>query len=438
MTALPQGGPSKARAPIIDHVRGYLVLDADRIEEDPANANVHSAAQKTAAKTLLQRVGLVSGLVVWVPDDVERARLVALPGPDGFELWASSFTGKVRLSDGHMRRGLLRGRKVRVQVNDYGPEDAALVLATYDPMGALRARDEALGAALVATLHAGDAALAAALLPAPPAVVAGAPDLDDGPAVDPTDEILAKWAALGCVSGSLWEIPSADGQRVHRVLCGDARKPEDVARLMDGQRAALGQHDPPYGVNAVQRSGSVSGEKHGKRRKNIFREIVGDAALFDPAHLLDSGDRVVLWGANNFPAHLTASAEWVVWLKIGDDCAENDFSSCELAFVTAPPDRVGHVRRIVHLTKHFDGNAEKGEKRLHPTTKPVAVIAQPIEWWTKPGDIVTDWYCGSGTVGVACEKTGRTAYLMEITSRYVAVTLERLTRAGLTPRLVAP
>lgn len=275
----------------------------------------------------------------------------------------------------------------------------------------------------------------------------GAPGGDDEEAVDPTDEILAKWSALGCVDGSLWEIPSADGSRVHRVLCGDSRIPENVARLMQGKRATLGQHDPPYGIKIVNKGVGVGGGTAppsrmmpGVRRGN-FRPIAGDEEAPSVAHLFENCERVVLWGANNFPAELPPSNTWVVWDKKatadGGAVPENKFSDAELAFVSPRSGETGHARIIRHLWSGITRASELGEKRLAPTQKPIAVIAKPIEWWTEPGDLVTDWYCGSGTTGIAAERLGRVAYLMEITSRYTAVTLERFAREGLSPRRIS-
>ena len=79
--------------------------------------------------------------------------------------------------------------------------------------------------------------------------VAGAmPPADDpGPQVDRAAELQAKW---GTALGQVWEIPSVTVKgRAHRLLCGDSTKAEDVARLMDGQRAALLATDPPYNVS---------------------------------------------------------------------------------------------------------------------------------------------------------------------------------------------
>lgn len=420
-----------------NRVRGIAELPAARVEPSPGNWRTHDAAQRSKMAGLLGEIGSVSELVVWIPDDGAREALRRLPGPDGFAAWLATFAGKVQLLDGHMRRGL-RGKKLGVQITDLDAREAALVLATFDPIGAQAGRDDALLRELLAgqrSDHRGIEDLLADLRASVGAPAAAEPDLDEGPAVDPTDEILAKWAALGCVTGSLWEIQSADGQRVHRVLCGDARKAEDVARLMQGQRPALGNHDVPYGIKERADRASLGRGRNPKipHARAVNRQpIEGDDEPFDPAHLLATGHRLILWGANHYADKLPTSPSWLIWDKREGTPSDNNADG-EAAWSNLG----GPLRIIGHKWRGLIKASERGEKRLAPTQKPVAVMIEINERWTKPGDIVADWYCGSGPVLLACERTGRVGYGMDITPRYVAVTLERLTRAGLKPRIIA-
>ncbi len=107
----------------------------------------------------------------------------------------------------------------------------------------------------------------------------------------------------------------------------------------------------------------------------------------------------------------------------------------ELAFVSPVAGQTGRVRLIRHLWNGLLRASEKGEKRLHPTQKPIVVQQQIVEWYTEPGDIVADWYMGAGAVIIACEKLGRIGHGMDIAHAYLAATLERLAARGLSPRL---
>lgn len=126
-----------------NRVRGIAELPAARVENSPGNWRTHDAAQKDKMRGLLGEVGSVSELVVWIPDDEAREALRRLPGPDGFAAWLATFTGKVRLLDGHMRK-VLRGKRLGVQITDLDAREAALVLATFDPIGAQAGRDDKL------------------------------------------------------------------------------------------------------------------------------------------------------------------------------------------------------------------------------------------------------------------------------------------------------
>jgi DNA modification methylase len=73
---------------------------------------------------------------------------------------------------------------------------------------------------------------------------------------------------------------------------------------------------------------------------------------------------------------------------------------------------------------------------LHPTTKPVELIAEMIKNSTLPGDLVYDPFAGSGSTIVAAHQLGRNGYACEIDPAYLAVELERLSLLGLKPELV--
>lgn len=472
---------------IRNRIKGLALVDVARIRPNPANWRIHGDHQRDVLRGVLADVGVVSAVLLRVIDADARLALAAVDrgDADAFASWLVGYDGDYMLVDGHLRVEELQQHDGRIEalILDLDEPEAAEVLATFDPVGDLAGFDAAAFEANLAEFETSNPAVQELLADLAEADRrmredaeaalgndsggGGAAEDDDGAgtgdetkdgageetAVDPTDAILEKWAALGCCEGSLWEVPSASGGGVHRVLCGDASDPLAVVHLMNGQRAKLGQHDPPYGIAIVSHSGSTLADgraigqttgdgKYKKARRGNFRPIVGDASAFDAPHLIDSADRVVLWGANNFPSSLPPSNTWIVWDKKatadGGAVASNSFSDAELAFVSPTAGEIGHTRIIRHLWSGLIRASEKGEKRLAPTQKPIVVISQPIEWWTEPGDIVTDWYCGSGTVAVAAEKLGRVAYVMEITPRYTAVTLERLARIGLTPRLVEP
>lgn len=215
--------------------------------------------------------------------------------------------------------------------------------------------------------------------------------------------------------GDLWALGP------HRLICGDCTDATIVARLMQNDVAKLAVHDPPYGIRAVE-AGLGDGKKHGNAvaSRGSFRPIANDDKPFEPAHLLGSAELVVLWGANHYADKLPSSAAWVVWDK-RDTLPSNGFSDCELAWCSS-----GNSARIKrHMWNGMIRASERGEKRVHPTQKPIALIAEVITDHSERGDVVIDWYAGSGTTLLACEQAGRKCRAIELDPKYVDVIVAR-------------
>lgn len=125
----------------------------------------------------------------------------------------------------------------------------------------------------------------------------------------------------------------------------------------------------------------------------------------------------VIFGGNYFA--LPPARCWLVWDKLN---GANDFADCELAWTNL--DRA--VRRLAY---RWNGMIRENheERGFHPTQKPVGVMLWVLELATKPGDVVIDPFCGSGTTGVACLRLGRRFIGIERESKYAAIARERLT-----------
>lgn len=406
-------------------------------------------------RALLDEIGVAGAALAFIPDEKAHAEVIAIRSREERSAWLAAYKGPFMLTDGHMRKDEIR-QEIPTVVLDLSKDEARKALASHDAVTAmaLAKRDALVDLAARSTWN--NDTIATALravqdryaiplsFAAPPPVAGIEDEEEEEEPVVPTDALVKKW---GTASGQLWVVPSLSVPgREHRLLCGDCRDPANVERLHEGARPNLGLHDPPYGISAVgvqfgrvrhganrKPSGAVSGvQRGGKAHKRVFAPIVGDEQRFDPRHLHGS-EVVVLWGANHYADKLPPSAEWFVWVKIGDDIGESDFSSAELAWVSPPDKRKGHVRIIAATPPK--GLHVEGEQRLHPTQKPVKVQRAPIEWYTAPGDLVADWYMGAGAVIIACEQTGRIGHGMDIAPAYLAATLERLAARGLKPRL---
>ena len=194
--------------------------------------------------------------------------------------------------------------------------------------------------------------------------------------------------------GDLWILGD------HRVMCGDSTKAEDVERLMDGATADALVTDPPYGINANKQT-------LGKGKKEFERGGDWDAQKPDIVPLLTYCNTHVIWGGNYFADVLPVTNDWLCWHKKNDGRSYSEF---ELAW-----SNLGKNCRI--LSHHWGG-----ENKLHPTMKPVAVM----EWCLDMTDgTIFDPFLGSGSTLIACEKTGRKCYGIELDPKYCDVIVQR-------------
>lgn len=235
----------------------------------------------------------------------------------------------------------------------------------------------------------------------------------------------------------------------HRLLCGDSLEPAVVSRLMGAETARCCFADPPYNVKI---NGHVSGTgQHdefafasGEMSRNAFEEFLETAFGNVAAHLSDGGIAFVCMDH----AHLGEL------LTIGDRVFDNRLNICawdkgrggmgalyrsqhELVAVfkkgSAP-----HLNNVA-LGKNgrnrtnvwsFPGMGGFGQGRkkaleLHPTVKPVALVAEALLDVTGPDDVVIDPFGGSGTTLIAAERIGRRARLIEYDPLYADITIAR-------------
>lgn len=187
----------------------------------------------------------------------------------------------------------------------------------------------------------------------------------------------------------------------HRLLCGDSTDHTQVERLMNGEKADMVFTDPPYGMGAVENSGVLS---------NRYRPIEGDATPELAKSVFGMFKEIpgIWWGANYFCSVLPDASKWLVWDK---NNGGSDQTDCELAWTNLP----GVVRQFTM--------ASEKTNRVHPTQKPVALIEWALGF--HDGVNVLDPFLGSGSTLIACEKTNRKCYGMEIDPQYCQVIIDR-------------
>lgn len=208
------------------------------------------------------------------------------------------------------------------------------------------------------------------------------------------------------------------GTRRWTVIEGDCL---DVLREIPAGAVDAVVTDPPYGVN-LQTNFRERG--CGKLcAANDYPPVHGDDKPFDPSPWV-AFPRVCLFGANYFADRLEPSGKWLVWYK-RDRGVVVDQADAELAWTWGVS---GTVPRVFHHEwMGMVKASEHGQRRVHPTQKPVSLMRWVLEQMDVPEHaLILDPFCGSGTTGVACIETGRRFIGIEIDPKYAAIARNRL------------
>jgi DNA modification methylase len=230
----------------------------------------------------------------------------------------------------------------------------------------------------------------------------------------------------------------------HRLLCGDARRRESFAALLSGRMAQLIFADPPYNVpihGHVSGKGRIthreflqaSGEKTSAQFTKFLEESLGLLAEYSAdgaIHFICSDwrhlDEMLAAGRRTY----RELKNLVVWNKTNAGMGSFYRSQHELIFVwkngrgkhvnNVELGRYGRNRSNVWTYTGVNAfNPDRlGELAIHPTVKPVAMVADAIRDCSHHGDIVLDSFGGSGTTLIACEQTRRKARLIEVDPIY--------------------
>jgi DNA modification methylase len=236
-------------------------------------------------------------------------------------------------------------------------------------------------------------------------------------------------AAPRAQRGELWALGD------HRLLVGDACDASDVARLFDGKKAALGFLDPPYNVSL----GDHGGQQRGQRRRRLENDALSPVEWESfcrrwARNLLAyvDGAIYICMSTKEWPTVSRVLAEegahWsdtIIWAKDRFVLGRADYQR------QYEPIWYGWREGVQH---HWCGDRDQGDvwridrpsvSEAHPSTKPLALMERAIENSSRPGDLVYDGFLGSGSSLIACERTGRVCYGIEISEAYASIVLAR-------------
>ena len=406
-------------------VETRTVLARDLVP-NPKNWRRHPKAQADALKGVLREIGNADALL-------------ARELPDK----------RLMLVDGHLRADIMPDQKVTVLVLDLNEEEADKLLLTLDPLGAMATADNERLNELLETVRSNDPAVLILLdeIRAKEGLLLQQLDTlsDPEPQIDKADELRRKY---GTANGQLWHVGP------HRIVCGDSRDPQTVGRLWDtAQKFRAIWCDPPYGIDYAAKNKVLNRSDRGNR---IQKPIENDALPPDEVSGLfrDSLKQALAFATKGAACYASVPSgtalsyfisafndsgfsfkHLLVWVKHHFVLGMSDYQHRHEAVLYGWIENGPHYF-VPDRTQSSVFEIDKPSiSSLHPTTKPVALIADMIQNSSRPDEIIYDPFCGSGSTILAAAQLKRVGYGCELDPGYVAVELERLASLGLKPEL---
>jgi DNA modification methylase len=248
-----------------------------------------------------------------------------------------------------------------------------------------------------------------------------------------------------CHVGDIYELGR------HRLICGDARDPLVIRMLLNGEKAEMVFTDRPYNVAIASNVSGRGRVKHqdfvmgaGEMTPEEFTTLLSDT-LRNAASVSIDGSILFVFMDWRHMEELQEAAKLVglqllnliVWAKDMPGLGSLYRSQHELVFVFKTG--TGRHTNNIELGRHGRNrsnlwqypainsrkNGSRAELQLHPTAKPVTLVADAIKDVSKRNGIVLDLFGGSGSTLLAAEETGRRARICELDPHYCDVTLTR-------------
>jgi len=422
MSKITYKKPSPKPAPSSDNCV-FSFANVLAIKANPHNARVHNNKQRHALKKSIEKYGFNSPLIV---------------------------DHSMKLIAGHARLDAAKELDIKrvpiVKLHNLSPEDVRAYMIADNRIAELATWEkEQLAIELQHLVEVGynlD--------------ITGfeAPEIDfliedqlSGPASVAGDEIpeIQLDAAPVSKEGDLWKLG------LHKILCGNALKQQDYKRLLGAKKAQLVFTDPPYNCKI---DGHVSGL--GTVKHKDFQMASGEMSAIEFIRFLEKAlnrisvasrdgaviyvcmdwrniDRLIMAGRGVLSQLLNIC----VWNKTNAGMGSLYRSQHEMVAVFKNGSKP-HINNV-ELGKHkrnrsnvwtYAGvntfrNDRMDELAMHPTVKPVALVADAMRDCSKRGGTVLDPFAGSGTTIIAAEETGRVAYGIELDPAYVDVAIRR-------------
>jgi len=431
---------------IRDRIKDFRRVPVADLLENGRNFRRHPQAQKDALAGVLAEVGIAGALVAY---------------------HSGRNDGKLTLIDGHARvqAGATEWPVLILDVDD---AEADYLLATFDATTALAELDGVALLELLKGVQSGEPGVQQLLAQLAEQAKALAAEMNEG--LTDEDAVPLPGDDAKSVRGKVYVLGN------HRLMCGDSSIAADVDRLLAGAPVHLVNTDPPYNVKVEPRSNNAiaaglssfpaaehshgglmhhqsfdvarQGVKHATTEKlrPKDRPLVNDfmspeafekmllAWFGNMARVLLPGRSFFIWGGyancGNYPPVLKACelyfAQAIIWVKEHPVLTRKDFMGNHEWCFYGWREGAGHeFFGPPNATDVWSVKKVNPASMIHLTEKPVELATRAIGYSSRPGENVADFFGGSGSTLIGCEKTGRRAYLMELDTLYSDVIVQR-------------
>ena len=204
----------------------------------------------------------------------------------------------------------------------------------------------------------------------------------------------------------------------HKLLCGDATIKEDVEQLLNGKKADMVFTDPPYNVGFNGRSGKFNVIKNDNLKENEFNNFINSFLSILKILKIKTYYICCNWAFYGVLQLKLKPKTCIVWAKNVFGLGKGYRHQHEFILFN------GHIKK--EITNESDlWSIAKDSKYKHPTQKPVELAKRAIKNSSNVGNMVLDFFGGSGSTLIASEVTARKCYMMELDPKYCDVIVQR-------------
>lgn len=238
------------------------------------------------------------------------------------------------------------------------------------------------------------------------------------------------------VLGDVYEFHSEGRSLVHHLVCGSSTDADVVERALGpGVLADMVNTDPPYNVDYQGKTKDALKIENDKMVDGDFYQFLYDFYV-NCFTFMRPGAPIYVFHADSEGANFRLAlknaglklSQCLVWVKQSFVMGRQDFHWQHEPILYGWKEGAAHTwcsDRKQSTVLSFDRPSRNAE---HPTMKPLDIIEYQLECSSKPGAVVFDGFSGSGSVLIACEKTGRQARVVELDPRYCDVDVRRFVK----------